>query len=173
MARMVSIGLNAGAATATGAGLGSGAGAGAAIPGGRAAEGAAAPVRAAACGAACAGAAEGGGAAGAPPVGPPGGSVGNLIVGAAEGFGGKLILTVSFFGWTLPVSFLGGTAPLGILGMFSAINQMLLEAKWARRGCQTLIPIREPMNSRKCSVPRRFNSDSGQPQMMKKTPDGS
>jgi hypothetical protein len=53
--------------------------------------------------------------------GPPGGRVGSLIVGAAEGFGGKLIRTVSFFGWTLPVSFFGGIAPPGVLGMFSAI----------------------------------------------------
>jgi hypothetical protein len=45
-----------------------------------------------------------------------------LIVGAADGFGGKLIRTVSFLGWTLPVSFFGGTAPPGVLGMFSAIN---------------------------------------------------
>ncbi len=30
--------------------------------------------------------------------GPPAGKVGNLIVGAAVGFGGKLIRTVSFFG---------------------------------------------------------------------------
>jgi len=36
------------------------------------------------------------------------------MVGAAEGFGGKLMRTVSFFGWTLPVSFFGGTAPLGM-----------------------------------------------------------
>ena len=56
------------------------------------------------------------------PVGPPGGSVGSLIVGAADGFGGKLIRTVSFLGWTLPVSFFGGTAPPGVLGMFSAIK---------------------------------------------------
>jgi hypothetical protein len=48
--------------------------------------------------------------------------VGNLIVGAAEGLGGKLMRTVSFLGWTLPVSFFGGTAPVGVLGMFSAIN---------------------------------------------------
>lgn len=33
-----------------------------------------------------------------PPAGPPGGSVGNLMVGAAEGFGGRLIRTVSFLG---------------------------------------------------------------------------
>ena len=32
------------------------------------------------------------------PVGPPGGSVGNLMVGAAEGLGGKLMRTVSFLG---------------------------------------------------------------------------
>jgi hypothetical protein len=67
-----------------------------------------------------------GGAAGAlgadPPVGPPGGKVGSLIVGAAEGLGGKLMRTVSFFGWTLPVSFFGGTAPLGIVGILSVIN---------------------------------------------------
>ena len=70
-------------------------------------------------GAAGAGAADGAADA---PVGPPGGRVGSLIVGAAEGFGGKLIRTVSFLGWTLPVSFFGGTAPPGVLGMFSAIN---------------------------------------------------
>ena len=66
-------------------------------------------------------AAEGGtGVAGAP-VGPPGGRVGSLIVGAAEGFGGKLMRTVSFLGCTLPVSFFGGTAPDGMLGGSSAI----------------------------------------------------
>jgi len=32
------------------------------------------------------------------PVGPPGGSVGNLMVGAAEGLGGRLMRTVSFLG---------------------------------------------------------------------------
>ena len=32
------------------------------------------------------------------PVGPPGGKVGSLMVGAAVGLGGKLIRTVSFFG---------------------------------------------------------------------------
>lgn len=79
-------------------------------------------------GAGAAGAAEVAAGAGVPagaaaaPVGPPGGKVGNLMVGAAEGLGGRLIRTVSFLGWTLPVSFLGGTAPLGILGMFSAIK---------------------------------------------------
>ena len=52
-----------------------------------------------------AGAAPGGGAIGADavtglgaPVGPPGGSVGSLMVGAAVGLGGKLMRTVSFLG---------------------------------------------------------------------------
>jgi hypothetical protein len=36
---------------------------------------------------------------GAVPVGPPGGRVGNLIVGGSVGLGGKLIRTVSFFGF--------------------------------------------------------------------------
>jgi|GEM_PF-5319834 len=63
-----------------------------------------------------------GAAAGAPAAtAPPGGMLGNLIVGAADGLGGKLIRTVSFLGCTLPVSFFGGTAPGGTLGMFSAI----------------------------------------------------
>ena len=50
-----------------------------------------------AIGAAAAGAEVATGAADAP-VGPPGGSVGSLIVGAAVGLGGKLIRTVSFLG---------------------------------------------------------------------------
>ena len=49
----------------------------------------------------------------AAPVGPPGGNVGSLMVGAAVGLGGKLMRTVSFLGCTLPVSFFGGTAPVG------------------------------------------------------------
>ena len=52
--------------------------------------GAGAPERGAVGAAAAAVAMVGGGA--------PGASVGNLIVGAAVGFGGKLIRTVSFFG---------------------------------------------------------------------------
>jgi hypothetical protein len=57
------------------------------------------------------------------PVGPPGGSVGSLMVGAVDGFGGKLMRTVSFLGWTLPVSFFtGGTAPVGAPGMFEGIS---------------------------------------------------
>jgi hypothetical protein len=42
----------------------------------------------------------------------PVGSVGNLIVGAEVGLGGKLIRTVSFLGCTLALSAgLGGSAP--------------------------------------------------------------
>jgi len=54
--------------------------------------------------------------------GPPGGNVGNLIVGAAEGFGGRLMRTVSFFGCTLPVSFLGGIAPVGVPGLYGGVG---------------------------------------------------
>jgi hypothetical protein len=64
--------------------------------------------------------------------------VGNLIVGAAEGLGGKLMRTVSFLGWTLPVSFFGGTAPPGVLGMFSAISFILIQIKVGAAGCQTI-----------------------------------
>ncbi len=96
--------------------------AGAAEAAGRDAMGAGPEVRGAA--AATGAAAADGGGAGAAPEGPPGGSVGSLIVGAAEGLGGKLIRTVSFLGWTLPVSFFGGTAPVGMLGIFSAIRNV-------------------------------------------------
>ena len=125
MARMVSNMPRPGRA-ATGAGAG---------------RGAAADGRAAAAGAAAVGAGAGTGAAVGPPDGPPGGNVGSLIVGAAEGLGGKLMRTVSFLGWTLPVSFLGGTAPLGIVGMFSAINLFSTQTKTAVRQCQTRIPM--------------------------------
>ena len=83
MARTVSTGLNLAAGGATGRGA----------EAGRCATGAAVVGRGAATGAAA-------GAVGieAAPVGPPGGSVGNLIVGAAEGLGGRLIRTVSFLG---------------------------------------------------------------------------
>ena len=73
-------------------------------------------------GAAACGAGTGAGMALGAPVGPPGGSVGNLMVGAADGLGGKLMRTVSFLGWTLPVSFFGGsTAPGEMFGGVSAI----------------------------------------------------
>ena len=71
--------------------------------------------------------------AGFPPAvaaaGPPGGNAGNLIVGAAVGFGGKLIRTVSFLGCTLPVSFFGGTAPWGALGIFGIFSAIILCGK--------------------------------------------
>lgn len=126
------------------------AGAGAAM--GRAVvAGAAAAARGA--GAAAAGAAaRGAGAGGAPGAGiwadgPPGGNVGNLIVGAADGFGGRLIRTVSFFGWTLPVSFFGGTAPAGGVGMLSAI--CICNSRYAPPPtCQTLIPKKCPVHTR-------------------------
>ena len=48
--------------------------------------------------------------------------VGNLMVGAAVGFGGRFIRTVSFLGCTFAASVgRGGTAPVGKLGKFSAI----------------------------------------------------
>ena len=59
---------------------------------GAAARGAAVGAEVAAAGAA------GAAAIGGAPEGPPGGKVGSLMVGAAEGLGGKLIRTVSFLG---------------------------------------------------------------------------
>lgn len=133
MASIESKGLRPGPEeTTTAAGRGAGTGATA----GRPAAGAAAPALGAGA-AACAGAAvavdkAGAGAAAEAAVGPPGGNVGNFIVGAAEGFGGRLIRTVSFLGWTLPVSFFGGTAPLGTLGRFSAILRCGLKKQMNR-----------------------------------------
>lgn len=90
MARPLSNPLTVCAPVETGAGLGAEVGAGRDATGAALARGAgAADDGAPACAAA--------GAAVAP-VGPPGGNVGNLIVGAADGFGGRLIRTVSFFG---------------------------------------------------------------------------
>src|SRR5206468_5712701 len=87
--------------------VGRGAGVGGAGVGAWAAAGAAAATGAAAEAAACA----------------VGAGAGILIVGAAVGFGGKLIRTVSFLGCTFAASAgLGGTAPDGVFGMFSAIN---------------------------------------------------
>jgi len=73
------------------------------------------------------------------PVGPPGGSVGSLMVGAVDGFGGKLMRTVSFLGCTLPVSFFtGGTAPVGAPGMFDGISAIVFSGSQdnADGGCQ-------------------------------------
>lgn len=117
IARTVSTGLAAATTTgamatrpAAGAGRAAGCAAAAAAAG---ATGAAVVVRWAATGAAvpAGGRATAGAAPGIPPgapVGPPGGNVGNLIVGAADGFGGKVMRTVSFLGWTLPVDFFMG-----------------------------------------------------------------
>jgi len=77
-------------------------------------------------------------------VGPPGGKVGNLMVGAAEGFGGKLMRTVSFLGCTLePSGGFGGIAPPGRLGIFSAITSFQSQGRIGCPGCQIL--IREKM----------------------------
>ena len=68
---------------------------------------------------------------------------GILIVGDAVGLGGRLIRTVSFFGWTLAASAgLGGRAPPGAagggVGTFSAINSFAsVEAKSRTQQCQT------------------------------------
>jgi hypothetical protein len=120
MARALSSPLMVGTAASAAAGRWAGRCAGAA-----AAEGAAAVARRAGAAGATAWLTAVGGANGAAPGaadGPPGGRVGNLIVGAAEGFGGKLMRTVSFFGCTFELSGgLGGNAPPGKLGIFSAI----------------------------------------------------
>jgi hypothetical protein len=107
-------------ATAGAAGRGAGAGAaGLAVVAGAAFAGAgvaaatatAAAGAPAAAGAAALGAA-GAAAAAAVGAGAPGAKVGNLIVGADVGLGGKLMRTVSFLGWTFEASAgLGGTAP--------------------------------------------------------------
>jgi hypothetical protein len=60
------------------------------------------------------------------PVGPPGGSVGSLMVGAAVGLGGKLMRTVSFFGWTRPVDFFNGSAPAGAPGLIGGMSAITL-----------------------------------------------
>jgi hypothetical protein len=114
-------GLPAGAAEARGAGVGC-AGAGA-----RAGAGAEAGAAAATGAAADADGAEGAGA-------------GILIVGAAVGFGGKLIRTVSFLGCTLAASAgRGGTAPDGVLGIFSAIDFIWIQARVGVSWCQMVI----------------------------------
>jgi len=73
-----------------------------------------------------------GGEPGAVGAGAPG-IEGNLIVAVAEGFGGRLMRTVSFLGWTLAASpGRGGTPPgggvgappIGAFGSFSAINRV-------------------------------------------------
>jgi hypothetical protein len=56
------------------------------------------------------------GAAGAAP-----GTLGSLIVAVGLGGVGRLMRTVSFFGWTFAGSGLGGTPPPGTFGVLSAI----------------------------------------------------
>ena len=94
-ARIVSSGLLTGTATDR-----AGADRGAGAAGRETVAGAAAPIRGAAGTAGGAAVADeaGAGAAVEAAAGPPGGKVGNLIVGAAEGFGGRLMRTVSFLG---------------------------------------------------------------------------
>jgi hypothetical protein len=59
------------------------------------------------------------------------------------GLGGKLMRTVSFFGWTLAASAgRGGNAPPGDVGVFSGIIYVLcLQPKVAPLRCQTPIAI--------------------------------
>jgi hypothetical protein len=73
--------------------------------------------------------------------GAPGAKVGNLIVGAEVGLGGKLMRTVSFLGCTLAASAgLGGIAPPGGVGVFSAIIfKTCFQRKVAPHCCQTRI----------------------------------
>jgi len=80
----------------------------------------------------------GGGATGAALGAGGGGTLGSLIVGAAVGFGGNAIRTVSFFGWTLAASpGLGGTAPGVGLGVFSDIKLFRAQNAEGLVVCQT------------------------------------
>ena len=90
------------------------------------------------------------------PVGPPGGNVGSLMVGAAVGFGGKLIRTVSFLGCTLPVDFFNGSAPVGVPGngLFGGMSAILIEDK--RRGAAVKFNSFRPCQN--FTPPRSFSS---------------
>jgi hypothetical protein len=87
------------------------------------------------------------------PVGPPGGNVGNFIVGAADGLGGKVMRTVSFFGWTLPVDFfmgvtgapgtpggIGGCGASGICFQLKINPACNLSTKFAGKQTQSFSP---------------------------------
>jgi nucleoid-associated protein YgaU len=135
------------------AGRGTGAGAALAVVAGAAFAGAAATATAAGAadaglGAAGAAATATGAAAALEGGGAPGAKVGNLMVGAEVGLGGKLMRTVSFLGWTFEASAgLGGKAPPGV-GMLSAISfLLLLQPKVAVRQCQTRILISQSLIS--------------------------
>jgi hypothetical protein len=72
--------------------------------------------------------------------GAPGARVGSFMVGAEVGLGGRLMRTVSFFGWTLEASAgLGGTEPPpGVNGILSGIIFLFsTQRKVAFRRCQT------------------------------------
>jgi hypothetical protein len=72
---------------------------------------------------------------------PLAGSVGNLMVAVGDGFGGRLMRTVSFFGCTLAESpGFGGTPPPGVLGVLSAIANFVSEPRGALPECQWLYP---------------------------------
>lgn len=76
-----------------------------------------------------------GGAGGAPAAG----KVGSLIVAVAEGFGGKLMRTVSFLGCTLAASpGFGGTGALGMLSDIAKLSGR--EPSFALHECQWLYP---------------------------------
>src|SRR5438876_5973611 len=63
-----------------------------------------------------------------------------LIVGAAVGFGGKLMRTVSFLGCTFAASAgFGGTAPGAGFGIFSAISFFRGQTRGGAHECQMLI----------------------------------
>ncbi len=67
------------------------------------------------------------------------GGAGILMLGADAGFGGKVIRTVSFFGWTLEASAgFGGTASGAEVGVFSDIGRPL--AYEEPGPCQWVIP---------------------------------
>lgn len=119
------------------AGMGRGAGTGREAGAGAAAAGRV-PAAGEAAGALVTGAAATG-AAGAGVAAATAAGDGILIVGAAVGFGGRLIRTVSFLGWTLPDSEgFGGGAPEGTLGVFSAITycRMWAQPRIRARRCQ-------------------------------------
>ncbi len=108
---------------------------------------------------AAAGAEAGRAAVGAAPPGaaaadaPVGGNEGSLIVGAAVGFGGSAIRTVSFFGCTLAAS--GG---IGESGVGSAINLSVRETRVGEKQSQTVNPRGEQIPNPKNQSPNKFQN---------------
>ena len=76
---------------------------------------------------------------------PVGGSEGSLIVGAAVGFGGKAMRTVSFLGCTLAASGgFGGTGGTGEFGVGSAIKSFVVRTYEAAKmvsNCYSPTPL--------------------------------